>query len=295
MKKLTSSLLAVAALATLAGCANMAAAPAPAEAPARAEKAVAVTMSNRLIKFNAGQPGRILSSKAITGLQPGEQVLGIDYRVAKDMLYAIGSSGRLYTLDEDTAVAKPVGEPFAVRLEGTEIGFDFNPTVDRIRVVSNSGQNLRLHPDTGAVVDSNADTAGVQIDGKLAYAAGDAGAGKTPSVVGAAYSYNKANPRITTNYALDAASGTLVTQGSREGATPAVSPNTGSLFTVGSLRMPFRTAAFDIQAVSDVAFAALDNGTGSSRWVTIDLNTGMATSLGTVGGGEAVRAIALEP
>jgi hypothetical protein len=293
MQKLASSLLALATVATLAGCAGMGAA--PAEGPARAEKAVAVTVSNRLIKFNAGQPGRILSSKPITGLQPGEQVLGIDYRVAKDALYALGSSGRLYTLDEDTAAARPVGEPFTVRLEGTEFGFDFNPTVDRIRVVSGSGQNLRLHPDTGAVVDASADTPGVQIDGKLAYAAGDAQAGKTPAVVGAAYSYNKANPRITTNYALDAAAGTLVTQGSREGAMPAVSPNTGMLFTVGSLRQPFRTAAFDIQAVSDVAFAALDNGGGASRWVTIDLQTGAATSLGMVGGGEAVRAVALEP
>lgn len=293
MKKLTPSLLALAAIATLAGCAGMPAA--PAEGPPRAEKAVAVTASNRMIKFNAGQPGRILFSKPITGLQPGEQVLGIDYRVAKDTLYALGSSGRLYTLHEDTAAATPVGEPFAVRLEGAEFGFDFNPVVDRIRVVSGSGQNLRLHPDTGAVVDANADTPGMQTDGKLAYAGTDAQAGKTPAVVGAAYSYNKANPRITTNYALDATAGTLVTQGSREGATPAVSPNTGSLFIVGSLRLPFQTAAFDIQAVSDVAFAALNGVSGPSRWVTIDLQTGAATSLGTVGGGETVRAMALEP
>lgn len=293
MKKLTSSLLALAAVVTLAGCAGMSAG--PADGPARAEKAVAVTMSNRLIKFNAGQPGRILFSQPITGLQPGEQVLGIDYRVAKDMLYALGSSGRLYTLDEGTAAARAVGEPFAVILDGTEFGFDFNPVVDRIRVVGNSGQNLRLHPDTGAVIDADANTPGLQIDGKLAYATSDPQAGKTPVVVGAAYSYNKSNPRITTNYALDAAAGTLVTQGSREGATPAVSPNTGSLFTVGSLRFPFQTAAFDIQAVSDVAFAALNAGGGPSRWVTIDLQTGAATTLGMVGGGEAVRAIAMEP
>ncbi len=293
MKQPSIFLPALAALGILSGCAGMSAA--PSEGVARAEKAVAVTVSNRLIKFNAGQPGRILFSKPITGLQPGEQVLGIDYRVAKDTLYALGSSGRLYTLDEDTAAAKPVGEPFAARLEGNEFGFDFNPVVDRIRVVGNSGQNLRLHPDTGAVVDANADTPGLQIDGKLAYAAGDAQAGKNPVVVGAAYSYNKANPRITTNYALDAASGTLVTQGSREGVTPAVSPNTGSLLTVGNLRMPFQTAAFDIQAVSDIAFAALNSGSGPSRWVTIDLQTGAATALGTVGGGETVRAMALEP
>lgn len=295
MQKFTSALAAsMLPVALLAGCASgMVQEP---EGPVRAEKAVAVTVSNKLIRFNSGQPGRIVSTKPITGLQPGEMVLGIDYRVAKDALYALGSSGRLYTLDEETAVATVVGTPFAVALEGSDFGFDFNPTVDRIRVVSQTGQNLRLHPDTGAVVDSNADTAGVQTDGKLAFAAGDPNAGSVPTVTAAAYSYNKANPRITTNYALDSRTGTLVTQGSREGATPAVSPNTGQLFTVGSLKMPFDTAAFDIQAVSDVAFAALNGRSGgASRWVTIDLQTGAARSLGVIGGGEAVRAIALEP
>ena len=40
---------------------------------------------------------------------------------------------------------------FTPALSGTAFGFDFNPTVDRIRVVSDTGQNLRLNPDTGAV------------------------------------------------------------------------------------------------------------------------------------------------
>ena len=266
------------------------------EGAERAEKAVAVTGSNKLIKFNAGRPGRILATLNITGLQAGETLLGIDYRVSKDQLYALGSSGRLYTLNEDTGAVSGVGMPFAVKLDGTQFGFDFNPTVDRIRVVSNTGQNLRLHPDTGAVVDSNATMEGVQTDGKLTYAAGDINFGKSPSAVGAAYSYNKADTKITTNFALDAVAGTLVTQGSREGVVPAVSPNTGQLFTVGSLKMPFATASFDIQALSDVAFAALNSDAGTaSRWVTIDLKTGAATALGNIGGGERVVGIALEP
>ncbi len=285
--------LATLILASLTACSTMAPG---SEGMARAEKAVAVTASNKLIKFNAGQPGRIQATLNIAGLQAGETLLGIDYRVSKDQLYALGSSGRLYTINEDTGMASVVGLPFSVKLEGTQFGFDFNPTVDRIRVVSNTGQNLRLHPDTGAVVDSNATTDGVQTDGKLTYAAGDANVGKTPFTVGAAYSYNKADTKITTNFALDAATGALVTQGSREGVTPAVSPNTGQLFTVGSVGMPFNTASFDIQALSDVAFAALNSdGSNASRWVTIDLKTGAAKSLGTVGGGERVVGIALEP
>ena len=168
--------------------------------------------------------------------------------------------------------------------------------MDRIRVISNSGQNLRLHPDTGAVVDSNPTTEGVQIDGPLAYAASDANVGKKPSVVGAAYSYNKADPKITTNFALDAATGALVTQGSREGAQLAVSPNTGQMFTVGKLGVNFEDAAFDIQALSDVAFTALSGKElRGARWYTVDLKTGEARFIGTIGTSEGIRAMAMEP
>ena len=288
LKRLSLALLIVA---SLAACSTM-----EPQGADRAEKAVAVTVSNKLLKFNAGRPDRILTTLNITGLQAGETLLGIDYRVAKEQLYALGSSGRLYIINEDTAVASVVGVPFSVKLDGTQFGFDFNPTVDRIRVVSNTGQNLRLHPDTGAVVDSNPTLEGVQTDGKLTYAAGDVNFGKSPTTVGAAYSYNKADTKITTNFALDAAAGTLVTQGSREGMMPAVSPNTGQLFTIGSLGLTFNSASFDIQALSDVAFAALNSdGTSASRWVVIDLKTGAAKSLGTVGGGEQVVGIAMEP
>jgi Domain of unknown function (DUF4394) len=294
----TSSTLRLAATASAAlillGCASL---PSESMGPERAEKAVAVTASHQLIKFNAGQPQKILASIAIKGLQPGEVILGIDYRVSKDTLYAIGSSGRLYTLNEDTAQLTPVGAaPFAVKLDGSQFGFDFNPTVDRIRVISHTAQNLRLHPDTGGVVDSNPNTEGVQIDGTLAYANGDANFGKKPSVVGAAYSYNKADTKITTNFALDAATGSLITQGSREGTTPAISPNTGQLLTVGKLGVNFDDAAFDIQALSDVAFTALSGkDLKGTRWYTLDLKTGAASFIGTIGTNEAIRAMALEP
>jgi hypothetical protein len=286
-----------AATAIVAGCASM---PAEQIGPVRAEKAVAVTASHQLIKFNAGQPQKILASIPIKGLAAGEVILGIDYRVSKDTLYALGSSGRLYTVNEDTAQLTPVGAsattPFAIKLDGTMFGFDFNPTVDRIRVISNTAQNLRLHPDTGAVVDSNPNVEGVQIDGPLAYANNDVNFGKKPSVVGAAYSYNKADPKITTNFALDAATGALVTQGSREGVQPAISPNTGQLLTVGKLGVNFDDAAFDVQALSDVAFTALSGkDLRGTRWYTLDLKTGVASFIGTIGTQEAIRAMALEP
>ena len=176
----------------------------------------------------------------------------------------------------------------------TDWGFDFNPTVDRIRVVNDAGYNLRLHPDTGAVVDGNPNEPGVQFDGRLAYDAADANAGKTPAIVAAGYTYNKDNDKITTNYALDGRQGVLVHQGSKEGVQPVVSPNTGRLFTVGSLGVgSFERATLDISDVSNAAYAAI-TAEGKSAWYRVDLATGRATRIGTIAAGPVVGA-AIEP
>jgi DNA-binding beta-propeller fold protein YncE len=268
------------------------------EGQPRKETIVAVTEGGTLVRFNAGQPQKVAVIGAVKGLQPGENLMGIDFRVNRGVLYGLGSTGRIYTIDAKTAEAKAVGPArLAIPLSGGEFGFDFNPAVDRIRIVSGSGQNMRAHPDTGASVDGNPQQDGVQPDGALAYAAGDRNAGKTPRVVGAAYTYNKQNEKITTNYAIDAETGALVMQGSKEGATPAVSPNTGQLFTVGSLGVaPFARASFDIADVSNAAFASINHGdVPRSRFYEVDLATGKATFIGTVGGGESLRGIAFEP
>jgi hypothetical protein len=257
----------------------------------------AVTESNRLIRFNAGQPQTVLSIKNIQGLEPGEQILGIDFRVARGVLYALGSSNRLYVLDPELGVAKRVSkEPFAVGLRGREFGFDFNPVADRIRLVSDAGQNLRLHPDTGAVVDSDPAAPGVQIDARLAYAPDDRHAGIRPVLVAAAYTYNKTNDQLTTNYALDAGLGVLLTQGSREGRMPAVSPNTGQLFTVGPLGTALdERSAFDIADVSNTGFVATGSARGPARFYSIDLHSGALSLIGSIGSGEAIRCIAVAP
>lgn len=268
------------------------------EGPPRKENIVALTEGGTLVRFNAGQPQKSAAIGAVKGLQPGENLMGIDYRVNRGVLFGLGSSGRLYTIDAKTAEAKAVGAaPLAIALSGGEFGFDFNPAVDRIRIVSNSGQNMRAHPDTGAAVDGNTTQDGVQPDSPLAYAAGDRNAGTAPRVVGAGYTYNKQNDKITTNFAIDAATGSLITQGSKEGATPAVSPNTGQLFTVGSLGVPaFSRASFDIADVNNAAFAAMNHdGAARTRFYLVDLASGKATFIGTVGGTERLRGIAIEP
>ncbi len=182
-------------------------------------------------------------------------------------------------------------------MNGKAIGFDFNPVVDRIRLVNDSGQNMRLHPETGAVVDADAKMDGLQIDGALAYAAADRNSGQKPNITAAAYTNNMAGAQATTNYAIDTKLGVLVTQGSREGVNPPVSPNTGQLFTVGALGVSTDGwVGFDIASNGGNAFAAITPaGSSSARFYWLDLNSGAAKMLGTIGGGEAISAIAIAP
>ncbi len=268
------------------------------EGPPRNETVWAVTSGHDLLRLRAGQPGVVQARLKLSGLAAGERVLGIDYRVARGVLHALGSSGRIYTVNTGTGAVTPLGNaPFALPLQGQAHGFDFNPAADRIRIVSDAGQNLRAHPDTGALVDAAPDQPGLQPDGALRYASGDPHAGRAPRVEGAAYTYNKDNDKLTTNYAIDAALGTLVTQGSVEGRMPVVSPNTGTLFTVGPLGLgPVRQVSFDIADINNVALAALSAGQErASTLHVIDLATGQARRLGVIGDGTPVIALAIEP
>lgn len=284
---------ALGALALIAGCASTK----EAIGPMRKETVHAITASHQLISFNAGQPQKILSKKPLGGLEGGENIVGIDYRVARGQLYALSDRGRLFRITPATGALEPVGTVAGLDLRGKRVGFDFNPTVDRIRVVTEDGINLRLHPDTGAQIDGDANATGMQPDAPLAYAPGDTNAGSPPRVVAAAYTYNRTDEKITTNYALDAAYGTLVMQGSRESANPAVSPNTGRLTTIGPLKVPvFNEASFDIGDKSNESFAALAAaGEREPRWYAVSLVTGAATFIGTVRSGEPLRGIAIAP
>jgi hypothetical protein len=262
------------------------------------EMVYAVTAANKLISFDAGQPQVILSEKRLSGLQNQETIVGIDYRVAKGWLYALGSSGRLYRIDTGSGATSMVGTgPVMAPVSGGNMGFDFNPTVDRIRLVSSAGLNMRVHPDTGVPVDSDPNTAGSQTDGRLLYAAADVHANKSPSLVAAAYTYNKIDEKMTTNFAIDARHGFLVTQGSREGKAPVVSPNTGQLFTVGTLGTgQIENVSFDIADVSGMAYmAASQSGASASSWFEIDLLSGKAKKIGTIGTIDTVVGIAIEP
>lgn len=279
-------------------CAVAFAAPALAQTTLDKIRLYAVSESHQLIAVSAADPQKITRSVTLYGLAPNERILGIDYRVAYGVMFALGSSGRVFTVDVQSGALKPVGEaPFALALEGERFGFDFNPAADRIRIVSDAGQNLRAHPETGSLVDFKPEAEGVQPDGALAFASDDVNAGRMPRVIAAAYTYNNDNEKLTTNFAIDGALGALVRQGSVEGLEPVVSPNTGQLSTVGALGVTAITDAhFDISDVTNTALAALTTPDAPTPTLyRIDLATGQASAIGPIGNGEPLRGIAIEP
>jgi len=131
----------------------------------------------------------------------------------------------------------------------------------------------------------------------LHYVANDVNANQQPQIVAAGYTYNKKDDKLTTNYAIDRATGALVMQGSMEGTTPVISPNTGQLRTVGSLGLgPLVDAAFDISDLSNAALAAVRTPANTKTQLhLLDLASGRATLLGTVGDGRALIGMAIEP
>ncbi|PSB08839.1 hypothetical protein C7B76_26040 [filamentous cyanobacterium CCP2] len=232
-------------------------------------KLFGLSENNTLLAFNPDQPASAVDI-AVTGLATEETLRSIDFRPATGDLYGLSSANQLYTIDLKTGAAKAVGSALDPALTGTALGLDFNPTVDRLRLVSDAKENLRLVPTNGTLAGT---------DTVLSYASGDVNAGKTPSITAVAYTNNFAGTPTTTLFGIDSTLGTLVRIGSLNGSP--TSPNTGQLFTVGSLGATFAPGAgFDIftdRSLTNTAYAL----SGSTLY-SINLTTGAATSLGAV-------------
>lgn len=241
---------------------------------------VALTENNGLISFNSGLPQQLCTNATINGLQGSETVLGIDMRPADRTVYALTSAGRLYTVAAATgtvqfraaltASAMDTTLPFQ-GLDGGNITVDVSPVADGLRVLSSNGMNLRVVFDTGETFTDTQLTAG-------------------SSVTAAAYTNSFAGTGTSTLYVLDTANDRLLIQG-RAPSTP----NNGDLQPVGPLGITGDVqalAGFDINAVNNTAFTALNVGTATtSDLYTINLLTGAATRVGTIGSTNRIRAL----
>jgi hypothetical protein len=213
--------------------------------------AFAANCDNEFFRFDPTSP--IVNKINLMGMMAEEYIVGLDFRPVNGALYAITNKSRLLTVNTANGQVTPVGSGLNPMISGVTFGFDFNPTVDRIRLVSNTGQNLRLHPELGTVVFT---------DGNL-----NPG---SPMVNGAAYTNSFAGSTSTTLYVLDSETDMLYTQ---------IPPNDGVLVPVGPLGINFKDEnGFDIGGTSNNAFAYLKVGEGSAIY-SINLSTGSASKV----------------
>lgn len=239
----------------------------------------ALTVTNKLVSFNRDTPGTIRNSRTITGLQADENLLGIDFRPADGMLYAVSSTARIYTINTETgaatfkaalaADATDTTAPYS-GLSGTDFGLDFNPVPDRLRLVSNTGQSLRINVDNGATTTDGA------ING------GTAGF----AVSASAYTNSFAGTASTTLYAIDYTNDLLYVQNP---------PNNGTLGTPVTLGVDSSAnSGFDIDARRNTGYAVFTVG-GVRNLYTINLGAtaNAATLVGAMGDTDNLRGLAL--
>ncbi|WP_133274380.1 DUF4394 domain-containing protein [Hymenobacter radiodurans] len=244
------------------------------------------TFENGLVIFNP-LTRATTQQLPITGLSAAsDRILGIDLRPATGQLYALVgtnnvprepftpdfiSNGRLYTINPATGVATLVA-PLSVPIGGRigPFGFDFNPVVDRIRIVSETGQNLRVNPADGVAIE----------DGRIN--------GNNATAQGAAYDNNVAGATSTNLYVLDL---------NRDKLGLLNPPNSGTVVDIGSLGVNETFWGFDIGGPSNTAYAvtviavsdAPLNFNITTHLFSINLTTGVATDLGELGFPVATR------
>ncbi len=238
-------------------------------------KVIGLTDDGRLVTFRSDKPRSSEEIGFVTGFVGNDVALvGIDFRVQDGLLYGVGNSGGVYTVDRKTGVASFVnslnfsGNPVA--LSGTFFDVDFNPAADRLRIVSDTGQNLAHNVNVGGTTtDPNA--------GRL-----NNGANPPVPVLGvsgAAYTNNDLQATTaTTLFDVNATTDQVVIQ------SP---PGGGALIPTGSLGvdtgpgigLDIYSTLVDGVAVKNQAFASLVVG-GVYNFYQIDPLTGAAKRVG---------------
>ena len=253
---------------------------------ASADPAAGITGTADLALFDTANPAG-LTSRPITGLQTAsEKAVGLDMRPATGQLFlvtvpvgvAASATIRSYFVDPVTAAATFVASlPGPLGAADVPTGVDFNPVVDRLRVVHQNNESYRINPNNGSLAGD---------DPNLTFTAPATG-----PVTAVAYDRNIApGPpgtiappgTLTTLYGIDVGADRLVTIGGVSSQNPG-GPNGGVVNAVGTLGLVVDNASdagFDI-AANGSAFASL-TVSGQSGLYRLNLATGTAIPIGAL-------------
>ncbi len=254
---------------------------------AQAEPAVGLLEGGRAIAhFDTADPSALSGFFALNGLGADERMVGIDYRYVTKPgtlegpgLYGVaantaGSQARVYKIDSGTGAVRAIGAAaITIPAPGVRWTVDFNPFSDRLRLVNDGDENLRIDADEGDLAGNDADVnpAGVV-------------------VTGIAHDRVGATPAATTVFAVNSAGATF---GRLGGVDNAPSANGGAYTAIGPLGItpdsgtgvPIDISSGvndDVIAVPFNAVGAITSG-GIQRLYNVSLSTGAATAIGPTG------------
>jgi hypothetical protein len=254
---------------------------------AAAEPLAGIVGTAELALFDTANPAG-MTTRPIIGLQTdSEKAVGLDMRPATGQLFLItvpvgvGANAmiRSYSVDPATAAATFVGSIPSTVPGAADVptGADFNPVVDRLRVVNANNENFRINPNNGSLAGD---------DVNLTFTAPATG-----PVTAVAYDRNIApGPpgtiappgTLTTLYGIDVGADRLVTIGGIGAENPG-GPNGGTVRAEGALAVAVdddSDAGFDI-AANGSAFASLRVG-GQPGLYRVNLAGGTATLIGAL-------------
>ncbi|MFE0804073.1 DUF4394 domain-containing protein [Streptomyces sp. NPDC058812] len=254
-------------LAALCAVPALAAPGTPAASSHRELTAIGLTSDQRLVEFNVDKPAKAWSLGKVSGLSRDTRLVGIDFRVQNERLYGVGDKGGIYTLNTMNAKATKASQ-LTVALSGTAFGVDFNPAANRLRVISDTGQNLRHNIDDPAAPRTTT------VDGTLTNPTSPPST--AVGVTGAAYTNNDLSAgTATTLFDLDTMADRISLQSPANAGTHAP---TGNLGVDAGL-----DAGFDIYyspaTGMNHGFAAIGSA-GTYRLYGVDILAGKATDIG---------------
>ena len=150
----------------------------------------ALTSENKLVTIDSEQ--RRVRATVTLGQTAG-RVRAIALRPADGKLYGLTDSNQIVTIDPGNGRVSPGAKLDKPIEAGARVAINFNPVVDRLRVVGIGGANYRIHPDTGAVT----------ADGGLKYDPASPFSGTAPRITAAAYTNHVAGTKETMLYTVD--------------------------------------------------------------------------------------------
>lgn len=252
----------------------------PLEKRALLSSVIGVTESNRLFQVNPDRIDQLYKETRVKNLNPGDEIVGIDYRPASNELYGLVDGDTVDRIIKINPVNGRSATTFTLttQLSGTDFGVDFNPVADAMRITSNIGQNLRIPFATGITT----------VDGSLTYNGNDLNAGATPNAVAAAYTNSFPGTTSTVLYGIDATLDQMFVQNP---------PNAGTLVSRGPLGVDSTNSiGFDIEGAKSLSvltntgylsvLRTTPGADGGARLYEIDTGDGGTLDVGIIGGAD---------